>query len=50
MFSTAKKKHQANKTSMTNWIGHDHPRELNSVSQTACACSFVFLLNRKKPM
>ena len=32
-----------------NWIGRGHPRELNSVSQTACECSFVFLLDKKEP-
>ena len=34
---TVKKKHQANKTSIMNWTGRDHPRELNSDLQTACA-------------
>ena len=44
-----KTKHQANKTPVINWIGRDHPRELNPVSQNYCACSFVFFLDRKEP-
>ena len=32
-----------------NETGHGHPKELNSISQTACACSVVFLLDRKEP-
>ena len=49
MLLTAKKKHQANKILITNWIGGGDSRELNAISQTACACSFVLFLDRKEP-
>ena len=40
---------QINDTSVTIWTGHGHTKELISSSQTACACSCVFLLDRNNP-